>query len=129
VEIAHAAYGGIGLSIFMGWPFLTGTIGFSIASAMLMAGITLNNKGRSDAIIGVIWALGMAVGIILLDLTPGYQVDLMSYLFGSILTVPKTDLMIMGAVAVILTFLVGLFYAELLAISYDEEFAKVRGVQ
>jgi len=126
--IAHAAYGGIGLSIFMGWPFLVGTIGFSIAAAILMAIIALNNKERSDAIIGVIWASGMACGIVLVDLTPGYQVDLMSYLFGSILTVPKSDLMIMGVVACIISFFISLFYDSLLAISYDEEFARVRGV-
>jgi len=126
--IAHAAYGGIGLSIFMGWPFLLGTIGFSTASAILMATITLNNKERSDAIIGVIWSFGMACGIILVDLTPGYQVDLMSYLFGSILTVPPIDIIIMGVLAAIIIFFVSFFYADLLAISYDEEFARVRGV-
>ncbi|MBF0452338.1 MAG: metal ABC transporter permease, partial [Candidatus Magnetomorum sp.] len=127
--IAHAAYGGIGLSIFMGWPFLVGTIGYSMASAVLMAAITLHNKERSDAIIGVIWASGMACGIILVDLTPGYQVDLMSYLFGSILTVPKIDLWLMAGVAVLITLFVCIFYADLLAISYDEEFARVRGVK
>jgi zinc transport system permease protein len=126
--IAHAAYGGIGLSIFMGWPFLAGTIGFSSASALLMAAITLKNKERADAIIGVIWAFGMACGIILVDLTPGYQVDLMSYLFGSILTVPKIDLFIMGGLAIIISLFVSIFYADLLAISYDEEFAYIRGI-
>jgi zinc transport system permease protein len=126
--IAHAAYGGIGLSIFMGWSFLVGTIGFSIATAILMAIIALNNKERSDAIIGVIWASGMACGIVLVDLTPGYQVDLMSYLFGSILTVPKTDLIVMCGMACVICIFVGLFYDSLLAISYDEEFARVRGV-
>jgi zinc transport system permease protein len=126
--IAHAAYGGIGLSIFMGWPFLVGTIGFSIATAILMAIIALKNKDRSDAIIGVIWASGMACGIVLVDLTPGYQVDLMSYLFGSILTVPKTDLLVMGGMAGVICIFVGLFYDNLVAISYDEEFARVRGV-
>jgi len=126
--IAHAAYGGIGLSIYMGWPFFLGTIGFSIATALIMATIALNNKERSDAIIGVIWASGMACGIIWVDLTPGYQVDLISYLFGSILTVPTTDLFIMGVIACLICIFISLFYNNLLAISYDEEFAKVRGV-
>jgi zinc transport system permease protein len=126
--IAHAAYGGIGLSIFMGWSFLVGTIGFSIATAILMAIIALHNKERSDAIIGVIWASGMACGIVLVDLTPGYQVDLMSYLFGSILTVPETDLIVMACMAFVNCLFISLFYDSLLAISYDEEFAKVRGV-
>lgn len=126
--IAHAAYGGIGLSFFFGWPYIAGTIGFSLFAAMLMAAITLQAKHRADTIIGVIWALGMAFGIILMDLTPGYHVDLMSYLFGSILTVPASDLWTMLVMAgVIAAFVVG-YYNDLLALSYDEEFAQVRGV-
>ena len=73
--IAHAAFGGIGLAFFFGWHYLVGTIGFSVAAALAMALITLKAKHRADTIIGVIWAVGMAVGIILLDLTPGYNVD------------------------------------------------------
>ena len=126
--IAHAAYGGIGLSFFFGWPYMAGTIGFSLFAAMLMASITLQSKHRADTIIGVVWALGMAFGIILMDLTPGYHVDLMSYLFGSILTVPDSDLWTMLVMAaVIAAFVVG-YYNDLLALSYDEEFAQVRGV-
>jgi len=126
--IAHAAYGGIGLSIYMGWPFLFGTIGFAIATALIMASIAFHNKERSDAIIGVIWALGMACGIILVDQTPGYQVDLMSYLFGSILTVTKLDLIVMGVVTCFIIIVLRIFYHDFVAISYDEEFAKVRGI-
>ena len=126
--IAHAAYGGIGLAFFFGWPYLVGTLGFSLAAALIMATITLKARHRADTIIGVIWALGMAFGIILMDLTPGYHVDLMSYLFGSILTVPDSDLWTMLVMAaVIAAFVVG-YYNDLLALSYDEEFAQVRGV-
>ncbi|MBU2510026.1 metal ABC transporter permease [bacterium] len=126
--IAHSAYGGIGLAYFFGWPYLVGTLGFSVAAAMLMAAITLKARHRSDTIIGVIWALGMAVGIILLDLTPGYNVDLMSYLFGSILTVPQSDLWIMSVIAALVAVLISVFYKHWLALSYDEEFARIRGV-
>ncbi len=126
--IAHAAYGGIGLSFFLGWPYLVGTLGFSFTAAMVMAAVSLKAKHRADTIIGVIWALGMACGIILLDLTPGYNVDLMSYLFGSILTVPQSDLWIMLIVGVLIGGFVIYFYKDLLAISYDEEFARIRGV-
>jgi zinc transport system permease protein len=126
--IAHAAYGGIGLSFFLGWPYLVGTLGFSFTAAMVMAAVSLKAKHRADTIIGVIWALGMACGIILLDLTPGYNVDLMSYLFGSILTVPQSDLWIMLIVGVLIGGFVLYFYKDLLAISYDEEFARIRGV-
>ena len=126
--IAHAAYGGIGLSFFFGWPYMAGTIGFSLFAAMLMAAITLQAKHRADTIIGVIWALGMAFGIILMDLTPGYHVDLMSYLFGSILTVPDSDLWTMLVMAAVIAMFVVGYYNDLLALSYDEEFAQVRGV-
>lgn len=126
--IAHAAYGGIGLAFYFGWPYLVGTIGFSLVAAIVMAAVSMKAKHRADTIIGVIWALGMAFGIILLDLTPGYNVDLMSYLFGSILTVSKMDLLAMLAVGVLMTILVAAYYKELLALSYDEEFARIRGV-
>ena len=126
--IAHAAYGGIGLSFYFGWPYLAGTLGFSFGAAMVMAAVSIKSRHRADTIIGVIWALGMAFGIVLIDLTPGYNVDLMSYLFGSILTVPTFELWIMLAVAVSVTGLVAFFYHDLLALSYDEEFARIRGV-
>ena len=126
--IAHAAYGGIGLAFYFKWPYLPGTIGFSLAAAMLMAYVSHTVKHRADTIVGVIWAVGMAFGIILLDLTPGYNVDLMSYLFGSILTVPLSDLVVMTIVGVVITMLVFFYYPDLLAMSYDEEFARIRGV-
>ena len=93
-----------------------------------MALVTLKMKHRADTIIGVVWALGMAVGIILLDLTPGYNVDLMSYLFGSIFTVPTSDLWIMLAVGVLICTVVTFCYNAFLAMSYDAEFAQIRGV-
>jgi zinc transport system permease protein len=126
--VAHAAYGGIGMAFFFGWPYLLGTLGFSLIAAMIMAAVTLRAKHRADTVIGVIWALGMAIGIILIDLTPGYHVDLMSYLFGSILTVPGRDLWIMGGMGLVIALLVGWYYQDLIAMSYDEEFARVRGV-
>jgi zinc transport system permease protein len=126
--IAHAAYGGIGLAFFFGWPYKLGAIGFSLLAAMVMAAVSLRAKHRSDTIIGVLWAVGMALGIILLDLTPGYNVDLMSYLFGSILAVPDTDLWLMLATGVLIIVSVTFFYNDYLAMSYDEEFAQIRGV-
>jgi len=126
--IAHAAYGGIGLSFYFGWPYLVGTLGFSLAAGLGMAAVTLKAKHRADTVIGVIWAIGMAFGIILIDLTPGYNVDLMSYLFGSILTVPGTDLFIMLVMGVLIAALTVYYFQDLLAMSYDEEFAQIRGV-
>jgi zinc transport system permease protein len=126
--IAHAAYGGIGLAFFMGWPYLAGTLGFSLFSAGVMAAVTLKAKHRADAMVGIIWAVGMAVGVILLDLTPGYHADLMSYLFGSILAVPASDLWQMGLMAILVIAVVVYYYHDFLAMSYDDEFARLRGV-
>jgi zinc transport system permease protein len=126
--IAHAAYGGIGLSFFFGWPYLAGTIGFALAAALSMAVVTLRLRHRADTVIGVIWAVGMATGIIFLDLTPGYNVDLMSYLFGSILAVPGTDLLQMFVASAVVAAVLLFFYRGFLAMSYDEEFARLRGV-
>jgi zinc transport system permease protein len=127
--IAHAAYGGIGLAFFFGLPFVVGTLGFALLVAMVMAVVTLKARHRSDTIIGVLWAVGMALGVILLDLTPGYNVDLMSFLFGSILAVPTSDLWLMLVLNILILLTVGYFYHDFLALSYDEDFAKLRGVR
>ncbi len=126
--IAHAAYGGIGMSFYFGWPYLAGTMGFSVAAAALMAGVSMKAKHRADTVIGVIWSMGMASGVIFLDMTPGYNVDLMSYLFGSILAVPLSHLWVMFISSFVILGLVFYFFHDLLALSYDEEFAKIRGV-
>lgn len=126
--IAHAAYGGIGLAFFFGFSYLIGILGFSLLISVIMAAVSLKSKQRADTIIGVLWAVGMALGVILLDLTPGYNVDLMSYLFGSILTVPTSDLWLMLALNGLVVLTVSYFYHDLVSLSYDEEFAQVRGV-
>jgi zinc transport system permease protein len=126
--ITHAAYGGIGLALFLGWPFLVGTLSFSLLAAMVMAAVTLKAKHRSDVVVGVIWAVGMAVGVILIDLTPGYQADLMSFLFGSILAVPSSELLQMAWMTALILGVVVFYYNDFLAMSYDDEFARLRGV-
>ena len=126
--IAHAAYGGIGLGYFFQFNPMLGAIFFSIVSALAMGLVQRQTRQRADTIIGVMWAVGMAIGIIFVDLTEGYKADLMSYLFGSILAVPKSDLLIMLLLDLIIVTLVVLFYKELLAISFDETFATVANV-
>ncbi len=127
--IAHAAYGGIGLAIFFGIPPLSGAVGFALVIAMIMSAVTMKNKQRADTVVGVLWAVGMALGIIMIDLTPGYNVDLMSYLFGSILAVPRSDILMMALVDVGVLIIVGSLYNSFLAMSFDEEFAMAMGVR
>jgi len=126
--IAHAAYGGIGLAFFLGWPYVAGTTAVSLLSAGIMAAVTIKAKHRADAMVGVLWAVGMALGVILLDLSPGYNADLMSYLFGSILTVPASDLWQMGLLGIAVICVVAWYYNDFLAMSYDDEFARLRNV-
>lgn len=126
--IAHSSYGGIGLAIFLGLPILLGTTAFALLCAGLIAFLTIKKRERIDALIGVIWAGGMAIGIILVDMTPGYNVDLMSYLFGSILAVSNSDIWFIFFVDLFILGSVILFYKELLAVSYDSEFASLRGI-
>jgi len=126
--IAHAAFGGVGLGFFCGFsPFLGAAI-FASCVSLIMGVVSLKSKHRADTIIGVLWAIGMAVGIILIDLTPGYHVDLMSYLFGSILAVPAADIWLMLPLDGFILLVVLLFYKEFVALSYDEQFAFVVGV-
>ena len=126
--IAHAAYGGIGLGYYLGIHPTLGAVIFSLLAAFGMGAVQRKTQQRADTVIGAMWAIGMAVGIIFLDLTPGYKADLMSYLFGSILAVPRSDLLMMVALNLVIILLVVLFYKELLAISFDEDFSTVENV-
>ncbi len=126
--IAHTSYGGIGIAIYFGLPIFFGASAFAIAAALLMAYLTLYQRDRIDTFIGLIWACGMAIGIILVDLTPGYNVDLMSYLFGSILAVSGDDLIYMGILLAVIISTVTFFYRDILAVSYDSEYASLRGI-
>jgi zinc transport system permease protein len=126
--IAHTAYGGIGLAVYFGLPIFFGASLFAVFAAVIMAIITLNQRDRIDTFIGLIWAIGMAIGIILVDLTTGYNVDLLSYLFGSILAVSKEDIYYMGALLSVIVFIMLFWYRDILAVSYDSEYAKLRGI-
>ena len=126
--IAHAAFGGIGIAFFFGIPPLLGASLFSVVIALLIGMLTFRNRSRSDSVIGALWAAGMALGIILIDLSPGYNVDLMSYLFGSILTVPSRDLWLLIVLDGVIGSVVFFFYRDFIALSYDEEFASLQGV-
>jgi len=126
--IAHTSYGGIGIAVYFGLPIFLGASVFAVLAALLMAIITLNQRDKIDTFIGLIWAVGMAIGIIFVDLTPGYNVDLMSYLFGSILAVTSDDLTYMSVLLFSIILIVSIFYREILAVSYDSLYASLRGI-
>ncbi len=127
-SIAHGSYGGIGIAIYFGFSLLLSTTVFAVFLAILIALITYNNKERSDILIGVIWAVGMSIGIIFTDITPGYHVDLMSFLFGDILMVSNEDIYFMLGVDALLVISTYFLYHRFLAISYDRDFAILQGL-
>ena len=126
--ISHATFGGIGLGYFLGINPIITAIPFSLASAFAIGVLSKKGKLSEDTAIGIFWTAGMALGIIFINLTPGYAPDLFSYLFGNILTIPITDLYIMLVLDLIVVILVIVFFKELLAISLDEEFSAVIGI-
>jgi zinc transport system permease protein len=122
--VTHASFGGIGLGYYLGMNPVVGAAVFGLGSALGMEYMSARGKMREDSAIGILWALGMAVGIIFIYLTPGYAPNLMSYLFGSILTVTDGDLIALGIISVVLIIYTALFYRTLLYISFDENYAR-----
>jgi len=116
------------LAFYLGIDPVIGAISFSLISSLIMGLVQRKTRQRADTLIGVLWAVGMALGVIFINLSPGYKPDLMSYLFGSILAVSKLDIWLMFGVAVLVLILVSLFYKWFLAISFDETFARIRNL-
>ncbi len=126
--IAHSVLGGMGAALYFGVDPLLGALLAAVLAALLIGLVRLGWKDQEDTLIGALWAIGMAIGILFIAKTPGYATDLMSFLFGNILLVPRQALWLMAGLDLILILSVGFFYRQLLAISFDEEFARLRGV-
>lgn len=122
--ITHASFGGIGIGYFLGMNPVIGAAIFGILSALGVEYLSVKQKIREDSAIGILWAFGMAIGIIFIYLTPGYTPNLMSYLFGSILSVSHADIIALGIMSAILILYFGIFYRTILYISFDEVFAR-----
>ena len=133
--IAHSTLGGMGAALYLnrevGLTYLTplhGAIFAALLSALIIGVITLYGKQREGTVLSAVWSVGMAIGIFFLSRTRGYNEDLMSYLFGNILMVRKEELWLIGGLDLLVAGLSILFYNKLLAVSFDEEFARLRGV-
>ena len=127
--ISHASYGGVGIGYYLGISPIVGAMFFALFSAIMMGLVTRRTKIPDDTAIGILWAVGMAVGIIFIQLKEVYSGDLMSYLFGSILFVELSDLITIAVIDIVIILVVLLLYKEFLAISFDEEFSKVVGIR
>ncbi len=126
--ITHASFGGIGLSFLLGFNPLLGAVAFAVGSALGIQFFTRVAKVREDSSIAIFWSLGMALGIIFVFMTPGYTPNLMSYLFGNILTVSTAELWWMFILNVIVVSSFMLFFRKILYIAFDEEFARAAGL-
>lgn len=126
--IAHAVLGGMGAAYYFGSNPVNGALAAAVVAALVIGWIHLRWRQHEDTLIGALWAIGMAIGVIFISRTPGYTADLMSYLFGNILMVPRGDLLFMAAMDAVIILVVVLCYKQFLAISFDEEYARLRGV-
>ena len=135
--IAHCSLGGIGAALYLqhkfGWEHyeslpLWGAVLQALVAALIIGLVSLYGREREDTVIGAVWAIGMAQGLLLIAKTPGY-VDPMSYLFGRITIVSRSDLWMVAGLAALVVVLALLFYNKLLAVCFDEEFARLRGVR
>jgi zinc transport system permease protein len=126
--IAHSVLAGTGAAFYFGFDPFVGALITAIIAALLIGSIRLLWQTQEDTMIGALWAIGMAVGIIFSARTPGYSNDLMSYLFGNILLVSTQDLWWMIIMDITLLLTIGLFYRQFFAVAFDEEFAWLRGV-
>ena len=134
-SIAHSVLGGMGIFLLlkrkMGWNFLDplyGALLAAIVSALLIGWIHLKYREREDTVIAAIWSTGMALGIICISLTPGYNVELMNFLFGNILWVTRTDLILLVTLAVVTVIMTSLLHQKFQVVCFDETLATLRGI-
>ncbi|MGD2119693.1 MAG: metal ABC transporter permease [Chromatiales bacterium] len=126
--IAHSVLGGMGAAVYFGFDPLHGALPAAIAAALLIGWVRLRWRAQEDTLISALWAIGMAVGVLFIAKAPGYQADLMSYLFGNILLVPQESLIFMVVLDVVLLMIVAAYHRQFLAVVFDEEFARLRGI-
>ena len=122
--VTHASFGGIGIGYFLGIHPLVGAAVFSTIAANIMHYFTGSGKLREDSAIGILWSFGMALGIIFIFITPGTPPNLMSYLFGNLLTVSSRELLMMLILAIVVLLFFVVFYRLMIAIAFDESYAK-----
>jgi zinc transport system permease protein len=125
--ISHAAFGGMGVCYFLGVDPLLGAMAVAVLCALGLGAMDTETIRSYDAMIGVLWAVGLAVGIVFVYKTPGYAPNLMTYLFGNILLVSRHEIGVLLGLAVSVLLILGLFWKGIVAVSFDETFARVQG--
>ena len=123
--ITHTCFGGLGLGYYLGVSPLAMAAIFAIGGALGVDALS-RSRVRQDTAIAVVWAVGMALGILFIFLTPGYVPELNTFLFGNVLTVTPADLAVFGVFALILLTVFLLFGRTIVAVSFDEDFARIK---
>ncbi|HPV37117.1 MAG TPA: metal ABC transporter permease [Candidatus Hydrogenedentes bacterium] len=133
--IAHCVLGGIGAALYLRARFgltwlepIYGALPAALMAALIIGIVSLRAREREDTVIGAVWAVGMALGLLLLAKTPGYNKDTMSYLFGDILLIARRDVWLVAGLDLVVVAVAVFFYNKLLAVCFDEEFARTRGL-
>ncbi|MCM1454049.1 MAG: metal ABC transporter permease [bacterium] len=126
--VTHACFGGLGLGYFMGWNPLWPAMAFAVAASAGVERLSTGGRVRSDSAVAVVWALGMAVGVLFVFLTPGYVPELNAFLFGNILTISTADLWMEGAYVALLMGLFAVMGRRIVACAFDADFAQVAGL-
>lgn len=126
--ISHTVLGGMGIAYYYGYHPMHGAVVSALVAAVVIGLVSLRYHQYEDTIIGAVWAIGMAVGILFIYKTPGYNVDLMSYLFGNILMVEKESVRLVACLDAFIILLVVLFYKRFLAVCFDEEYSELQGI-
>ncbi|NIN61174.1 MAG: metal ABC transporter permease [Gammaproteobacteria bacterium] len=126
--IAHSVLAGMGIAYYLGNTPLVGAVIAALVASVLIGLINLKWRQNEDILIAMFWSVGMAIGILFISRTPGYNVDLMSYLFGNILLVSGNDLVLMLLLDILLFLLATMLYRQFLVTAFDQEFARLRGI-
>jgi zinc transport system permease protein len=127
--IAHAVLGGVGAAVFFGFSPMTGAVVTALLFALILGTIRFKGGEHEDTVISALWGCGMSVGIIFIYFTPGYSVNLNNYLFGNILLVSRQDITALTILAGVVLVIATLFYRQFTAVSFDEEYTRIRGLK
>lgn len=126
--ITHASFGGIGIAYYLGMNPIAGATVFAVLSAFGVEALSHKLAVREDSAIGMLWSVGMAIGVFFVYLTPGYSPNLMAFLFGSILTVSQQDIFLLLGLNIVMIIFFVFFYRAILYLAFDPEYAKTQNI-
>lgn len=127
--ITHASFGGLGIALYAGINPIVGALGFATLSSLGIEFASRKGRMREDSAIGIIWAVGMAIGAVFMSLRPGYATDLTSYLFGNILLVDRVDIVWLASLTLFIVVGAVLWLRKIMYVTFDESYARSQGIR